>query len=369
MVDDVASGLAQAFGRELPAETEQEPVITPDEPDVIEPDAEPEPIAEPVTEENEPTAEPDSIAATSQPAFDPNTYLKETFGLDADNLKTALQKANEPVELKFANEESKRIHEALVNGKEDEVTDYLATKRLLKDADKLTPEGKLKLQMKLQYPDFDSDDIEQQFQKEFGFDEDEIDETLIKSEKKKHAANLKTAAAKADEFFKGYQSKIELPNISPNQAASDAPTKEQVEAAGKWVNDFNQSLSSLKPEQAAIKTHFSDEANKMSFDVAFTPDAKGFESAKESAKNLSGWLDKTFTGEGGKPLTAELAAFIYEYENREKVRQELINQTKNSVIRWQLANGKQINIANGTQRNYTQQPVSEVEKVRKSVFG
>jgi hypothetical protein len=135
-----------------------------------------------------PTAIPDvqedvPIAASPIPdqetALDDTVYLKTNFGyeneesLKADlaQLKELKERASSPAEIKFANEESKKIHQILAKGDTKSVLEYLKAQELLSNVDSFNDEQKLKLYIKMQNPLFDSELIDDEYSSLYKIDE------------------------------------------------------------------------------------------------------------------------------------------------------------------------------------------------------
>lgn len=114
-------------------------------------------------------------------AFDENGYLKNSFGWD--NKEAAISELKELRELKvkkndsisFKNEESRKVHELIQEGRLKEVKDILETQDKIEtlisaEVNKDTASEIIKLKMQLQYKDYGltAQEIENKYNKEFG---------------------------------------------------------------------------------------------------------------------------------------------------------------------------------------------------------
>ena len=180
-------------------------------------------------------------------------------------------------ELKFANDEMKRIYEYISEGKEDEVAKYVSGRQLIKDIDSKTPEEKLKLQIQLQNPLFDRELIEDEYKSLYTIDEKspkvldeygEIDPIKLKKETLRLQQRIANDVEQAAETFNKFRSKIELPPLTKQVDEDYVSFKEQQELAAKAAQEAVEVYSKLTPESIETVINFNDEANKIKFDFS-----------------------------------------------------------------------------------------------------
>src|ERR1700739_246454 len=119
-------------------------------------------------------------ATTTNPADDDEIvdeleYLERQTGYkswdEIKALKTEAEqlrsKAQTPAEIKFANDQSKKLFEAWAEGKEDDVYSYLDTKRKLSAAVNLPAAEAIKLHLQQTNPHFKPEDVEDVFEERY----------------------------------------------------------------------------------------------------------------------------------------------------------------------------------------------------------
>lgn len=283
--------------------------------------------------------------------YDPNDYIKEHLGFDnwetakeeISRLRQLQETANQPKEIKYSNEYSKRIHEYLEAGKEDELWENLNARRTVRGLDGMNDEQKVKLFIKMNNPMFDQELIDYQFQQDYGFDEsrfkDEngviLDPLAYRHAKIASLQKMQGDLAKANEFFNNYKTKIELPQISPAQQAAivdeayesyKARTAEATEAYNKTIAP---ALQSLVESDVNMAFNINDSENHMNFDFGITVDKADFDAAKQDALFYSDWVEKTFYDKGVfQPK--KLARAILLERNFDKYVQTIARQSVNA---------------------------------------
>ena len=249
-------------------------------------------------------------------------------------------------ELKFANDEMKRIYEYISEGKEDEVAKYVAGRQLIKDIDSKTPEEKLKLQIQLQNPLFDKELIEDEYKSLYTIDEKspkvldeygEIDPTKLKKETLRLQQRIANDVEQAAETFNKFKSKIELPPLTKQVDEDYVSFKEQQELAAKAAQEAVEVYSKLTPESIETVINFNDEANKIKFDFSYKPDLDSFNQAKEMVSDTDKFWSQ-FRNQDGSPNREKFFTFVYKGMAADKMIKEAMNQTKNATIKAQLPN-------------------------------
>ena len=169
-------------------------------------------------------------APTPAPAaFDPNAWLAEQSGGKVKTwaeVELAMSKPAErievPVQPIFANEMSKSLYEAIVAGEDEKVLPILQAKVFAKNVATLSPEEVVKTKIKLEFPSFDSSDVEAEFQTRYQPNANELDAVVFEREKKKAGDRLKKDAAEAVTYFSGAVQTLELPKVAQPAATPQA---------------------------------------------------------------------------------------------------------------------------------------------------
>ncbi len=200
---------------------------------------------------------------------DANEYLKTNLGFDdwdtakaaMVELKTLKEKAQTPAEIKYANEESKRIIEALQTGDTEPFYEYITTQKTLAAVDKMDAESAIKLKIKQDNKHYTSADIQDVFEEKYSTDEkpeqgvdeleDEFAKRLSKWETKAEKVNrrIERDAVTAKAELSKLRSEIVVPDIFKKEevAAPKQPTPEEL-AANKAFDD-----SYIKAVDASVK--------------------------------------------------------------------------------------------------------------------
>lgn len=324
---------------------------------------------------------PTTITPTevSAEAPDFNAYLKEHFGVD--NLETAkaewqtLQelktKPQTAAEIDFANEESRKIHELIRQGKTKEVGQWIQAQELLANVETMGDEQKLKLYIKMQNPRFDNELIEDEFNSLYRLNQDDLDalEPLAaRKERLKLEQRLENDVQKAQEYFQQYKTKIELPDIQAPQLTVDkdyeAYKASNASAAESYDKVIAPAIKSLKESDVSLSFSVNDANNKMQFDINIVPDAADFESARQDSLTLD--IMKNCYDKDGKFLPQNLQKLILLRDNFDKYGQAIARQAVNAERKRVI---EQETAGNGIQRNFnTQVEPTELDALKQFAF-
>lgn len=324
---------------------------------------------------------PTTITPTEVPAEAPdfNAYLKEHFGVD--NLETAkaewqtLQelktKPQTAAEIDFANEESRKIHELIRQGKTKEVGQWIQAQELLANVETMGDEQKLKLYIKMQNPRFDNELIEDEFNSLYRLNQDDLDalEPLAaRKERLKLEQRLENDVQKAQEYFQQYKTKIELPDIQAPQLTVDkdyeAYKASNASAAESYDKVIAPAIKSLKESDVSLSFSVNDANNKMQFDINIVPDAADFESARQDSLTLD--IMKNCYDKDGKFLPQNLQKLILLRDNFDKYGQAIARQAVNAERKRVI---EQETAGNGIQRNFnTQVEPTELDALKQFAF-
>lgn len=318
------------------------------------------------------------IAPSDEIAIDDKVYLKQQTGYeDWNQLKTdieafkALKETPQTqAEIKYANEESKRIHEAILAGNTKEVRDYLNAQELLSGIDSMNDEQRLKLYIKMQNPLFSDRLVNEEFQDQYHLDEDSIDESKIERERLKLEQRKINDVKAANDYFTKYKTQIELPTIE-TQIAQQQNVDESYEAFkasnAKAIEDYNNmvlpAINALKESDVALNININDANNQMQFDISVMPEKTDFDRAKMEATDFGGYVQKAYYDEKGNFLAHKLQRAILLDQNFDKYAQSIARQAVN-------AERKRVVSTNApviqTQRNYAVEeqpnPLVDLEK-------
>lgn len=280
--------------------------------------------------------------------FDLNNYIKTKFGFDNEETAlaeiAALKAAREEkalTDLKFANDEMKKIYEYAANGKEEELQEYFSKRSVIKNIETKTPDEKLKLYIKLQNPLFDDELVEDEYKSLYEIDEESskfldedfnVDKLKLKKEKIRVQQRIANDVELANKFFEQYKTKIDLPKINNEDAEYEA-YKASLSNQANLQSEVIEAYSKYKPEDISIKTKFVDEANKQSFELSFLADKESFEEVKKMVCDNELYY-KQYFNEDGSPNRSKFIKDVYIARNFDKIAQQIALQTKNEVMKW-----------------------------------
>lgn len=378
---DVAAYKEQVFGNG------QSPTHTPTpEPTNDTPSAEPKPTEAIV----EPTVViPDAKIAdvpheTVPPVVvDEKNYVKQNLGYETwEDVKKDIEalkaKASTPAQIEYANEQSKLLHEAIVAGKTDEVFEILNTQKQLAAVDTMKPAEAIKLHIAQNNKHFKQIDVEDVFEEKYSYPEKPVQDTINESDedfqvredkwkaaKEKIDRRVERDAATAKTELSKLAAELKLPEIQkPTPTADKAPVDDT--ALAEFVKLDKQEYSKISPKDISMVFKFSDEASKLAFDITYEPEKEKFDESIAEASDLEKFF-ANFYEKDGSPNRIKQAKAIYAAKNIDSIVSEAIVQAVNQERIRALKSQK--NIGDGTQRNYTVQPPSEVDKLRQQVFG
>lgn len=341
------------------------------------------------------TAEPAAASpALAAPAVatpsDPFGLIKEKFGyespeaavLEIESLR-AFRAAPPAAELKFENEESKKVVEALQAGKFNEVYEVLDQQMKI---DRLTTAELtneiaadiVKLGMQLKYKDLTQAEINYKFNKQFALPakpaimpaeyQEEYNEKLAAWEAQvaDKQMELLIEAKLAKPELEGTKSKLVFPTIARPQDTEFQEWQKTVQDNERLAAETTQAYKAFTPKSLEMKINFKDEPNKIDFDYIHEPDPQSFNKTIEMTSDINLFW-KSYVNPDGTPDRLGFARDLYFVKNREKIILDAMNQVKNATIKSMLPD----NSAGGLVRQLpqTQEP-NELDKLmRESLKG
>ena len=312
----------------------------------------PPPTTPPVTP-SVPTSE------TDEEIIDANTYLKEQLGYDDwETAKAEIEKLRAKQDLEFTDDQSKKIHELLRQGKIKEVVQFYQAQELLADSDSMNNEQKLKLYIKMQNPKFDNELIEDEYNALYVLDEtdeklldatsNEVDPLKLRKERLRLEQRVDNDVAKAQEYFSQYKAKIQLPDTQPPAPATvnedfEAYKASNAKADETYNNVTVPGINALKESDVQLGFKVDDANNQMQFEVAIVPTKEDFDRAKQDSLSLTQFLAKTCYDKDGKFLPAQLQRMVLLTQNfdnyAQSIARQAVNEERRRVIAKETPNG------------------------------
>ncbi len=321
-------------------------------------------------------------APAPQSAGDPFGIFKEKFGYETP--EAAVQdietlrafRAAPPVQpLKFENEVSQRIVEALQGNKLSEVYDILDQQIKIDrlTSGEMTAESAsdvVKLGMQLKYKDLTPAQINFKFNKQYGLppkpallpaeDHDEYNErvALWQTQVDDKKMELLIDATIARPELASSKSKLVFPTIDRPQEAAFQEWQKSIQEDATVAAATTEAYKAFTPKSLESKLHFADKDNKVDFDFSYEPDPEGFNQAIAFVADIEEFW-KSYYRPDGTPDRARFLADIYFAKNRDKVIAAALRQSMNATIKAGLPD----NSTGGMVRQLPQTPeVSELDK-------
>jgi hypothetical protein len=295
----------------------------------------------------------------SEVIMDPNEWLKEQLGVDnVDDAKQAFaelaqlrEAAKTPAEIKFANEQSQRLFEAIKEGKEDEIYNHLHKKRELSQVDQLKGDQAIRLNLKYSNPHFKDADIQDVFEELYSkpekpqqeLEEEEGDYNVRVQRWEQQVAKIdrkiERDAFTAKQELAKHTNEIVFPDIPKREPAAstaqiDPAILEQQTAfkanvhqkLGTELNNFNGFNVTYKDEAVEIPIAFNVSPEEKQSLIQFVKDEVLGENF-----NVNDFFNKRWFDEQGNPKQ-ELLNDAYFFNNREKVLQKMVNESATKRI-------------------------------------
>ena len=334
-------------------------------------------------------------AETKASNFDANSFVKETFGYESlDEAKAEFEqlkklKETAPLETNFANEDSKKLYEAWVNGKTDDVLEFLNTQKKLEklssaDVNANTAEEIIKLSIKQKNANLSDDEVDFVFNEKFSFPDkpkqgadeydDDYQERLAQWENKVQAVQKKLIieAKMAQPEISKIKSEIVLPTIqNPNQI-SEAQQQEELQQAEAIRKEFEQSLESDYKNFNGFSVSFKDESAGIEIPISYVPTEEEKVALKNALSDFdySEYFGSRWFSQEGKPQINNMMADKYFLENKEKILQKVANEAAQQMRLKMIAMQSNVNLKGGTtQQAFTANSSSDMDALARSMFG
>lgn len=346
-------------------------------------------LADTVSQKDETNVAPKNDAPTNlQPEekiVDADTYLTEQLGVKSwEEAKAALaelsqlkEAAKTPFELKFANDQSRALHEAILAGKTDDVYEILDTQRKVSAVSSMKPAEAIKLHIQQTNKSFKSIDVEDVFEEKYAYPEkpeqrtEELDNEFEAREEKWKAAKekidrrIERDAATAKTELSKLSAELKIPEI-PKPIVNEPDNQVDTKELERLDMETKAAYSKLSPKDIQMVFKFNDEASKLAFDIVYEPEKETFDESVSLASDMNAYFS-TYHDKDGSPKRVEFLKDLYAGRNIQKIVSEAIvqavNQERIRALKFQK------NIGDGTQRSFVYQPPSDIDKLKQQVFG
>jgi len=303
------------------------------------PEAKVETVAAPTT--------PQVKAETDTEVLDPNEWLKREYNVDDPKvLKQQLeeyQKLKEKGELKFANEESEKLHRAIAAGNRKEVLAILDRQEKIEsfvsaEVNKENAADIVKFAMQQKYKDLTPSEINYKFNKSFGVPpkpvqelNDTDDEYALKLEAWQNKVNeaemeLIIEAKSVKPEIEKFKNELVLPDIKPN-VSDPQISQEDLAKLEENRNRFIQAVDSDFQKFNGFNVAYKDE--EVEIPVSFSYDDVKKTSLRDEVKNFNvdDFLNgRWFNEKDGSPNVTQIMEDISLLRDKEAILQKVANE-------------------------------------------
>ncbi len=290
-------------------------------------------------------------------------------------------KANPPAppEIKFENEASQKLFEAIKAGKTDDVQKILEQQHRYEhltsvEVSQDTAPDIIKAAMQAKYPDLTQKEIDFKFNKQYGYPkeptqgEKEYDEDFearkkeweekvseIDMERIIEAKAARPALAEAKQ-------KLVLPEIpaSKDEAYEQWKAQQAGQPGEPTPEQIMEAYKDVTPEKLAIAIPFKDETNKVDFNFQFTPSAEQHKQALEVVADFPKFFSHFQKSDGSLDREGFVRALVFAM-NAETIMGEALNQAKNGTIKSKLPDNSSAGLVRSLPGNLNQEP-SELDR-------
>lgn len=298
---------------------------------------------------------------------------KDEFKKEYDELVKFRQEPPKPEEIKYENEDSRKVHQLLKEGKIKDVIDVYNKQERISNAiglevNKDTAADIIKLNIHLKYPTLTQQQIDFQYKQEYGLPKEPVmkdtdDEIEFKERHdnwKEQVENIQMksviAATMAKPELEKSKTTIVLPEINP-QPKVEQPSQESLEAQQKAAENFRKLLESNYAKAEGFSTKVKDESVELP--VSFKIPDEDKVAIKERLMNgfdLVGYFEKRWFDENNNPKIESMVSDLFQLENPDKILSGIANNAANERLSNYQKSIKNIDLKNQTTVQNTFQP-------------
>ncbi len=298
------------------------------------------------------------IESSDDEVLDEDDFIKQrTDGEFSswEELREALQ-VERTKELKFENETSEALYNLIAEGKINEVADILYNKKVADEIKNKPDEDVLKSYIKFQNPEFDSEDIQAEYEEKYSIDEFAFDDSKLRREQKKLSQKIKNDVSDAREFFERMSEDIKFPQYERTTQQNEP--QQDVEAQEERQR-FLESLDGVENRLGALQFNWKDDKASLNINGKFEIPAQEVSVYRDAAEGLQDYYAERYY-QDGKYQSDKLLKDLYIADNFDKIIQSVISQTANQTRIEMLKQRK--NITTDVQQSGTYRPSAADEE-------
>lgn len=331
------------------------------------------PIQQPQTETKQEEPKPEEKPAEpEEEILEPAAWLKSKWGWeseeDADKEIKELRemRTKTPEQQKWENEQSKKIHELLREGKVDDVMDFYAKQKQIEkytsgELNENNAADVIKLSMKLKYDNLTDAEIDYKYNKQYGFprkptDRDDLTEDENKAridEWEERVNDIKMGrmidAKLALPELQQAKTKIVLPDINADGLSNKQPSPEDLAAFEKDKQSFLENSGKVISDFGGFNVQVKDK--DVDYSVSYAPSKEEreaitnkFKEFAESGFDANSLFAQRWVNEDRTLNVGQMVKDYLRLQADDKALQKLVNDAAGQRLELYLKEKKNINI-------------------------
>jgi len=310
---------------------------------------------------------------------EPSEWLKREF--DWESVDAAKQELEElrklressaESEIEFENEESLNLFRLFKEGKQDEVYNYLETRRKLSslidgEMNKDSAVEIVKMNMRNNYPDLTKEEIEFQFNRNFGVPSKPVQKDIETDEEyqerldtwqnqvKEAETELMIEAKLAKPDLQKYRDELVFPDIEDGRNSYE-PTQEELDAQAKFVDYFKDSVSEALISFDGFSVSVKDEEVDIPLSYAISQEEKGIVAEQLEQFANSGFdanviLAERWLTQDGNINTNQIVKDLALLLSEGKMSQKFVNEAASKRLAEHIRRTSNISVTSRTPQN------------------
>ncbi len=293
--------------------------------------------------------------------FDPNAFVKETFGYDnVETAKQEFEKLKQPKEepkFKFANETSEKIFNSLKEGREADIYSYLKTKQELSNLDKLSPKDTVKLDIQYKNPELTANEVEFLLNEKYNIPEKPMqDDVETDEEYAKKVASWEKAVARAEtkisidsKLAKKDLQKLNTELVLPEIKSSNVDEAALKEQQSKARINYEQALESDYKKFDGFSVSYKDKDVEIPISYTIPEDEKVATKNDLKEMDVDDFLGNRWFDKEGKPNIQKQMSDKYILNNFDKIIQKVAQDAGAKVKEHYVRTQKNITVGQPAQ--------------------
>ena len=307
-----------------------------------------EPTLEPTTEQSADVIQMNAADVQSEDAsgmedvIDEDDFIKSKTEGKFSSWEEVYEALEQQAQPQFENELSEAVYHMLLEGKTEEIFEILGTKQFADDVQNLPDEDVLKAYIKVNNPDFDDNDVEDEFNESYSIDEYQFDESKLKREQKKLSQRIKNDVQDAKQFFENLAQDIKLPELSRRQVEQAPQEDAEMEAMIQEQRSlYLNSLNGVESRIGTLPFQWRDDKANMSVNGKFDIPAQELSKYRQAAENLEDYQVNRYYKDG-QYQSDKMVKELYIADNFDKILNSAISQAVNQTRLEMLKQSKNI---------------------------